>query len=332
MGKIISISGKKQKGKNTVAKIWQLLDIWYNEWGDQDRVYFGGNPHEFVKKYLNEKYFAKQGQDYGMLEIEEYSSWETKAFATKLKQIGAILFGCKVSDFENEAFKNSHLPEVWTVYRIVPLSGAKPNVVYKPFRTKDEAQQEFNRLNHSEHVHKVEKWLPTYREFLQCMGTNLLRDQFNPAVWALALFSDYDPQNETNWIITDTRFLNECDIIEKNGGINNRVRRYVPGDNVLVFNKNSKKYEHSHEVYDVYLDTCCLIEEKTGEKLKLGFDQIREQTNVNEHISETELDDYDGFKYYVENHTDIGNLINEVEKIMNKENIIKKINNYETIH
>jgi hypothetical protein len=77
-------------------------------------------------------------------------------------------------------------------------------------------------------------WGMTYREFLQKLGTEAMRDGLHPNVWVNALFSDYIPysvrgssyeQIETNWVITDVRFPNEVEAIVKRGGITIRVVR-----------------------------------------------------------------------------------------------------------
>ena len=63
----------------------------------------------------------------------------------------------------------------------------------------------------------------TYRELLQKIGTNALREVVNENVWVNALFATYDPTQR--WLIPDTRFLNEAHIIKENGGIVIRVQR-----------------------------------------------------------------------------------------------------------
>jgi len=75
-------------------------------------------------------------------------------------------------------------------------------------------------------------WGMTYREFLQKLGTEAMRNGLHPNVWVNALFADYIPysvrgssyeQIETNWIITDVRFPNEVEAIINRRGITIRV-------------------------------------------------------------------------------------------------------------
>ena len=66
-------------------------------------------------------------------------------------------------------------------------------------------------------------WGMTVRDFLQKLGTEAIRDGLHPDAWVMALFSDYHEQD--NWIITDCRFHNEAEMVEKFGGKIVRVNR-----------------------------------------------------------------------------------------------------------
>jgi len=63
----------------------------------------------------------------------------------------------------------------------------------------------------------------TVREFLQKLGTDGLRNGLHDDVWVNALMADYT--EDSNWIITDTRFINEAKAIKKKDGIIIRVER-----------------------------------------------------------------------------------------------------------
>lgn len=93
------------------------------------------------------------------------------------------------------------------------------------------------------------EWGMTYREFLQKLGTEAMREGLHTNVWVNALFADYKPVcnkfeskmlqtggNYTssicsdcncfpNWIITDMRFPNEMEAVEQRKGITIRVTR-----------------------------------------------------------------------------------------------------------
>jgi hypothetical protein len=134
--------------------------------------------------------------------LDEQSNWEIRKFAGKLKDIASHLTGIDIEDFEDQSFKKTNLGTEW-------------------WTTCDEGLQPM-----------------TVREFLQKLGTDALRNGLHPNVWVNALMADYkhektcDCEKECrctfklpNWIITDTRFINEAKAIKDNGGIIIRVDR-----------------------------------------------------------------------------------------------------------
>lgn len=99
---LIGIAGQKQSGKNTVAKIWQSLDLFYNnKYGVWEYFIDNKNYNSFVKAAL--------GHKVGLL---PYSSWKQKSFAHKLKQILCILTDCNIEQLENESIKSLSLQEL----------------------------------------------------------------------------------------------------------------------------------------------------------------------------------------------------------------------------
>lgn len=86
------------------------------------------------------------------------------------------------------------------------------------------------------------EWKMTYREFLQKLGTEAMRDRLHENVWVNALFADYkalykkekqitpvdtsfDESTYPKWIITDMRFPNEMEAVKERKGITIRVVR-----------------------------------------------------------------------------------------------------------
>ena len=128
----------------------------------------------------------------------------------------------------------------------------------------------------------------TYRQFLQNLGTEAMRNGLHTNVWVNALFADYnsidkliriteegleewEEGNYPNWIITDMRFPNEMEAVVERKGITIRVVR--PG--VLV----------------------------------------------GTHASEIALDDAK-FDYEIENNGTIEDLVEKVKEILIKEKLI----------
>lgn len=115
--------------------------------------------------------------------------YEVKKFAGKLKIIASILTGIPVEKFEDQEFKKQYLGEDWN-YQI----------------------DKFN---------PIQKM--TVRELLQKLGTEAMREGLHTNVWVNALFADYN--ENSNWLVTDTRFANEAEAIKKLGGVVLRIER-----------------------------------------------------------------------------------------------------------
>jgi len=163
-----------------------------------------------------------------------------------------------------------------------------------------------------------EEWEMTYREFLQKLGTEAMRDNLHENVWINALFADYKPrvtyqmeildlgasdlQREKigkpvnseypNWIITDMRFPNEMEAVVKRNGVTIRVIR----------------------------DTTCPECGVTGGH-KMYVHKDKSLTDL--HPSETALDDAD-FDYTIHNSGTLEDLVDTVRAILVLENIIDK--------
>jgi hypothetical protein len=123
-------------------------------------------------------------------ELGPRQNWEIKKFAGKLKQIAEMLTGIDISMFEDQDFKKTNLPDEWRVHGM-PM---------------------------------------TYREFLQKLGTDAMREGLHDDVWVNALMADYkslkmDQYYPSNWVITDVRFPNEARAIKKKEGMIIRVDR-----------------------------------------------------------------------------------------------------------
>jgi hypothetical protein len=145
--------------------------------------------------------------------LDEQSGWEIRKFAGKLKDIASHLTGIDVEDFEDQEFKKTLLGPEWGTVEHNPLNNIP---VF--------GDVQFNSLM-------------SVRDFLQKLGTDAMRNGLHPDVWVNALMADYD--ETSNWIITDTRFINEAQAIKDKGGIIIRVDR--PG--VSPVNDHSSETE-----------------------------------------------------------------------------------------
>ena len=344
---IYGICGCKQSGKNTVARIWQLLDFYYKMGKDY-----------WVKSYTDIQHVLENLQ-FGNKKF----SWEQKSYAHKLKQILCILFGCTMEQLEDEEFKNSKVPEEWKVWEIEYKSYDDIITHSKLSPTKEEAILEFNRLDNRDLIVKEPyEYLPTYREVLQYIGTDLFRNQLHPN-WSInALFSEYHPKvviksaygndyqeipfdknrkehidlwkgqqivglkglgdNLPSWLITDVRFQNEADAVTERGGKVIKVIRYKVGDKVW-FNDESdedKNQSGEYEIIGIHSNEEYLISNGTTEIGAWNY-EIK-HINTDTHASEVEQDSIP-VQYTIHNSTTLEDLIESVKYIMIEEGVIK---------
>ena len=223
--KLIGISGKAQVGKNTVAGIIQYLTA--------------KEPFKVsLEKYLNSSW----------LHTSENNNWQVKSFAYKLKQVVSLLTGIPVGDLEKEEVKQMRLSD-WVVWKLSWLDNYGGGIdLFSDGASALREQQK--RIDEGCFYVGNEEVVPTVRSMLQVLGTDLLRNQLHPDVFCNALFADYEesylnntwyddkdvysvsehdellhPPEYPAWLISDTRFLNECQAIEQRGGIVIRVER-----------------------------------------------------------------------------------------------------------
>lgn len=186
---IIGFAGKKQHGKDTAVKMW-----------------------EFIK------------QTHGVESFEDYKLTTglkpvNLKFADKLKDILCMLTGCTREQLEDDNFKNSYMDDVWNL---------KKSFVgdYHQFNNKFRGEKyipgkcDFN-VNEDVGIWRYEERL-TYRDALQLIGTDALRFKFHPDTWVNATM--IEAKNlDYQCFISDVRFPNEVEAIEKSGGIVIRV-------------------------------------------------------------------------------------------------------------
>jgi len=146
-------------------------------------------------------------------ELRPERSWEIKKFAGKLKQVASLLTGVPVEKFEDQEFKKTLMARGWDTVT----------------------------EHHSGDVMTRMSYRMSYRDFLQKLGTEAIRDNVHKNAWVNALFAEYNgtaldpsdfwpedgttPRKSQNWLITDTRFPNEAQAVLDRGGKLIRVVR-----------------------------------------------------------------------------------------------------------
>ena len=207
---IIGVSGKIQSGKDTIAKIINAYGV--ISYAIESKL-ISKNPskedeYRFVREHILNPY------------IFPGSRWRIMRFAAVLKQLVAVLTFCNVEELENEEFKNTPLPENWNKYRLLDFHKVLPTT----FATHKEAEEFCRKNSNSQHVYTYKEEVMTRRKLLQLLGTEFGRDMIHPNIWVNTLFAQYDPLNH-NWVVPDTRFLNEAQAIIENRGFIIRVER-----------------------------------------------------------------------------------------------------------
>lgn len=220
-------------------------------------------------------------------EKESKILYQNKKFSEKLKQIICLLTGCKREDLESEEFKSSLLHTEWD--RIDKKSGSLIKI--------------------------------TYRELLQKLGTDLLRNKIHQKIHINALFSDY--KETDNWLITDLRFKNEFDSVKEKNGITIRIVRYMTIENWV-------KSKYFNQIQFKNLDDLMLKSNNLVSKLQMinFIKKSKKNFLLNEkdvnfkkliHQSETDLNDYlnqNKFDFIINNDSDLKTLQEKIKKIV----------------
>jgi hypothetical protein len=273
---IISISGKINSGKDTVGKIIQYLTL--------DKEVFSMDTADIVADLDYNGYCANK------------SDWKIKKFADKLKDITCLLIGCSREQLEDREFKEKELGEEWWYYKHYKVRGTLDKGGYDLIPYLD------NPISEDAGGFLIKL---TPRLLMQLLGTECMRNIIHPNGWANTLMVDYketavnwDCDGNTTvkelpkWLITDTRFPNELQVVKNKKGITIRVNR-----STLLTKKG--EIVRDDKVYNIE---------------DIDFKN-------REHPSETALDNAE-FDHVIENNGTIKELIEKVKEILIKENII----------
>lgn len=228
MQHLIGISGYKQAGKDTVARIIQWLSD-----TEEDGIAFP------LGDYLDPQ---RKANSFGK------SIYQTKQFAGVLKQMVCLMLGCTLADLENEEFKNTPLGPEWDRWYTIYEDSERISQYFVSIEEAEEYlwQRESVRFYGSGGYKHIKQQV-TPRIILQELGTEGIRG-IHPDAHVNMLFKDYKPSYEYNpaydskgiydvteefelsnppmnprWIITDVRFPNELERIKQYGGVIIRV-------------------------------------------------------------------------------------------------------------
>jgi hypothetical protein len=204
--KVIGINGRIKSGKDTVAKIIQLLT-------------YGESRHLTNQKVA--PIIEALEDPYVMNSLEKHGQWKIKKYSRLLKIICSHFTGVPEERFEEHEFKRNYAINVLTLQ--VRRVDEVQDTVYD--------QNSYQVIKEKILEHKNSNVWITIRLFLQYMGTDIIRT-WMPQAWVQALWAQHLATD--HWIITDDRFPNEAQAISDNGGINIRVIRPGQDDQGVV--------------------------------------------------------------------------------------------------
>lgn len=240
---IISINGYSGSGKDLTGKIIQHL-----------------TSHHGIKgtRTFTEAHGKTDDQGYGYGSFTGYNSpWQVKRWGDKLKEVASLLTGFPIEKFEDQDFKKTVLPKEWSKWAtLITDVETGENFLGEIFYNEQEAKKSVEdylkasttKGNPGSYTIEAVKQDMTVRELLQFVGTEGLRKGLHQDTWINALMSDYDENSD--WVITDTRMLNEANEVKKRGGINIRINR--PG--VGPVNNHSSEIELDKYDFDYVID------------------------------------------------------------------------------
>jgi hypothetical protein len=344
---LISISGKIGSGKDLTAQIIQALDWYYN-----------GHKNSIKEKYTDIEYCLRVIKGDSM----QYSEWQVKKFADKLKDIVCILLGCTREQLEDREFKEKELGKEWWVNKFG-----------------DDTIQTYHPNQNSNTLIKL-----TPRLLLQLIGTQCFRDIVHPDTWCNSLMNKYILSNETiyvyitgrwdcigtfirvlldkeveigtksldeNWIVDSGNLKDGYFLKPLKGQFQNEHRILKPGYRFSIYHKeeiypnwiltdtrfpNELKavkdrggicIKINRSLYN-YLDETYTWSELEKEVLKDTGERIfksyADEVHLikSDHASETALNHITDWDYKIDNNSTLEELIEKVKVILIKEKII----------
>lgn len=174
----------------------------------------------------------------------QLSGIENRKFADALKDITCRMLGCTREQLEDQEFKNSYLPEEWDLPDVKWLHPVAWAEMGSPKEAKPVMLPANTIVGYK--LETVKRM--TYRQFLQKLGTEAIRNQVHPNAHVNMLMREYKPipasdyssthyrgeaisfpsgEKYPDWVITDCRFPNEAQAVKDKGGIVIKLIRHA---------------------------------------------------------------------------------------------------------
>jgi hypothetical protein len=295
---IIGISGRKQAGKNTVANILHGIILKQIQAIEDWNIGANGELNVLTTNANGESgwgIFDVSRKDNAFVQYAEHNMWpyvKLYSFADTLKWMCTDLFDipyeCVWGTNEQKNQPQEHLlwenmpgvitPEnAWKIFHTFNrwnyhnLTQEEINILDEKIKIQF-SPQDFNPYNPTWCVFPdkgifVHRSGPmTAREFMQYMGTDLMRKMYEP-IWVNACIKKIQREQSILAIVADVRFPNEANAIAQAGGTLLRLTRNILDDNHesetalddypftnIIKNDNESIYELMTKVKSLYLN------------------------------------------------------------------------------
>lgn len=288
---IVGFSGKAQSGKDLGSLMVQYLM-------DYDS-------HRYTHPISEKDFKEWVGNGHSLK-----SRWKNVKFADKLKDMVCVLLSCTRAELEDPIFKETSLGKAWQQYEVKYTYVGNSDGIYATY---EEAVVRALSLGATPYDITNRKGLirttsHTPRTLLQVLGTDCGRRIIHPNIWVNATMRDYVGYSargsdyefeESTWVISDVRFLNEVEALKNvNGspGICIRIER----DSDLRLPELYEKFNNQGDILD-WSDF------------------------INEHESETALDEYEHFDYIITNNGTREELLFNIKDVLESSNLIGNV-------
>lgn len=298
MGTVIGLAGRKKSGKSLVGLICTFLI-------NADRMFRGdkkaylehiGGSAKYKDRPIGEWCYEELFDDeFFIRELNMGYLYEAK-FAAKLKDIVTLLTNADRKKLDDDqTYKSSEIGPDWVVYiKQIHYHDTDYIDVGKPYSDPKEAfdsdLEPTKGLPIKQTIVIRKKY--TYLDLMLMIGTDLFRNHISDSIWATALSQTLTPNK--NWVVTDVRYPNEAKVIRGKGGFIIHLDR---DDYIRCTKCSVKKISHENEDHEFTPPYYLSHDSEKPELLNA--------------------------KYYIKNTSTIEYLIEEVFKILVKENVIQ---------
>lgn len=221
--RIIGFAGAKQSGKSTCSNFIHGYELAGREIVDEFMLSETGRlivktdvVNEDGSERVEETFLDTSRKDEAYVEWAMYNVWpfvKKYSFADTLKEIAITLFGLSYEQvYGDDSYKNQRIPHL----RWENMPGVCTNEKFFTFMQsvmdeldEDEEDEGYKLIYHAAGP-------MTAREFLQFLGTDVMRKMYEP-IWVERLIKDIQLEQPAIAVVDDVRFLNEIEALQAVG-------------------------------------------------------------------------------------------------------------------